>query len=341
MSISHCQPLVQDKLDDWAGLKDAAERRKVQNRVHQRSRRKALLTEASWNSKTDMRPGRRKATEALLNLEGGIAAAAQGHTPQQQRLASSSAGPFGVLVPTGPAQTDSLDLLREHSQILALSQKATAVGPRMRHVTATASLPDEQKDGKQLLIPPLIPYIKSTSDISTIRPVMFPISLDHRLITLIQYNVLRAMLINMTVLSLEDMMPEECGAAFTFYCLPPRPHKVPPSLHPTVLQQTCPHPVWIGTVPDPGMRDNLIKNYGRFDDDDLCCDMLGGLYEGFNDVERRGMIAWSDPWTPDGWEVTEGFARKWGYLLKGCGQLMLSTNRWRARRGEEPLIFEI
>lgn len=89
------------------------------------------------------------------------------------------------------------------------------------------------------------------------------------------------------------------------------------------------------------MRDNLIIHYDEFDDDDLCCDMLGGLYEGFNDVERRGLIAWSDPWCPAGWEVTEGFVAKWAFLLRGCGELMEATNRWRARRGEDPLVVEL
>lgn len=244
----------------------------------------------------------------------------------------SSNGPFGVLIP--PASTQSLDLLREHGQILAL---------RIRNAADNSSTGSKftESSRTQQIIPPLIPYVEKTTDLSTIGPVVFPLSLDHRLITLIQYNVLRAIVINMTVLSLHDMMPEECGAVFTLYCLPPPPHEVPPALRPTLLQQTFPHPVWIGTAPDPAMRDNLIKNHERFDHDDLCCDMLGGLYEGFNDVERRGMIAWSDPWSPDGWEVSEGFARKWKYLLKGCSQLMLSTNRWRARRGEEPLTFEV
>lgn len=41
-SISHCQALPQHKLDEWADLKDPAERRKIQNRVHQRSLRKYL-----------------------------------------------------------------------------------------------------------------------------------------------------------------------------------------------------------------------------------------------------------------------------------------------------------
>jgi hypothetical protein len=69
--------------------------------------------------------------------------------------------------------------------------------------------------------------------------------------------------------------------------------------------------------------------------------MVGGLYEGFNDLELRGIMVWSDPWHPDGWEVTEGFARKWGFLLKGCGELIEASNRWRAMRHEDRLVVEI
>jgi hypothetical protein len=89
------------------------------------------------------------------------------------------------------------------------------------------------------------------------------------------------------------------------------------------------------------MRDNMILLTGKYDHDDLCNDLVGGLYEGFNDVEMRGMIVWSDPWHPDGWEITEGFVRKWGFLLRGCGKLIESTNRWRALRYEERLVVEV
>jgi hypothetical protein len=194
---------------------------------------------------------------------------------------------------------------------------------------------------KGQVIPPLIPYIRDTRDLSTIGPVLFPISLDHRLITLIQYNVLRAMLINMSIMSLMHVIPEECGGAFALLRIPPPLGVIPPSLRPTLLQQTAPHPGWIGAVPDRSMRDNLILNSGKFDEDDLCCDLIGGLYEGFDEVDRRGLIAWSDPWSPDGWEITEGFAKKWKFLLTGCAELLASTNRWRARRGEDPLLVEI
>lgn len=54
-----------------------------------------------------------------------------------------------------------------------------------------------------------------------------------------------------------------------------------------------------------------------------------------------GIVAWSDPWLPCGWEITEGFARKWSFLLKGCSDVVFAANQWRERRDEEPLVVEI
>jgi hypothetical protein len=48
-----------------------------------------------------------------------------------------------------------------------------------------------------------------------------------------------------------------------------------------------------------------------------------------------------DPWDISGWEVTEGFVRKWGFLLRGYGELLDGTNKWSAKRGEEPLVLEL
>ena len=86
------------------------------------------------------------------------------------------------------------------------------------------------------------------------------------------------------------------------------------------------------------MRDNLIRLQGEYDADELCADLCGGLYDGFDEVELRGILVWGEPWRGDGWEVTEGFARKWGVLLRGCGGLMEATNRYRAARGEGRLV---
>lgn len=89
------------------------------------------------------------------------------------------------------------------------------------------------------------------------------------------------------------------------------------------------------------MRDNLIRLSQQYDAHDLQRDLAKSLYEGFVDGEQRGCLVWGEPWTVNGWEVSRGFVRKWGFLLKGCSDLVASTNRWRESRGEDPLIIEM
>lgn len=192
------------------------------------------------------------------------------------------------------------------------------------------------------LIPPLLPY---TTDASLDRPaptIMFPLSPDHCLITLVQYNVVRAMICNMSILSLLYCLPNKCSLAFGIPVLDAvPPEKIPLDLQPSVLQQSTPHPFWISAIPFPAMRDNLILLAGAYDSNDLCYDLGQALYEGFDDVERRGCLVWGDPWHAYGWEVTEGFVRKWGFLLSGCLDVVESTNHWREVRGEDRLVIEI
>jgi len=90
-------------------------------------------------------------------------------------------------------------------------------------------------------------------------------------------------------------------------------------------------------------RDNFILAAGSYDEDELWSDTVGGLFEGFPDSEcaKRGVIAWSPPWDVSGWEISEGFWRKWGWLMRGCGDVLEATNKWRELRGEEPLVVEI
>jgi len=57
--------------------------------------------------------------------------------------------------------------------------------------------------------------------------------------------------------------------------------------------------------------------------------------------DRNGVIVWGEPWDVGSWELMEGFVRKWGFLLAGCEVLIEGSNRWRARRGEGPLLSKI
>ena len=54
-----------------------------------------------------------------------------------------------------------------------------------------------------------------------------------------------------------------------------------------------------------------------------------------------GIVVWNTPWSVDGYEVTEAFFKRWPLLFKGCRDLLDATNRWRQRRGEEPLVLEL
>lgn len=74
---------------------------------------------------------------------------------------------------------------------------------------------------------------------------------------------------------------------------------------------------------------------GRLDDDLLCSDILG-FDHGDLDSDPS-VIVWGDPSDPSAWEVNTAFLRKWGYLLRGCPEIIESTNIWRIRRGERCL----
>jgi hypothetical protein len=117
----------------------------------------------------------------------------------------------------------------------------------------------------------------------------------------------------------------------------------PPTFRCTPIQQSIKHEGWIDSVPCPTLRDNLILATvaGTLDEDDLCDDICGGLHDGFDEVESRGLLVWGNPWETASWEVSAGFLRKWGGLLKGCREMLRATNKWRESRGEEPLVLEI
>jgi len=172
--------------------------------------------------------------------------------------------------------------------------------------------------------------------------ILFPLSPDH-LIPLLQINALRALAVNRTLISGILATPLDCAgsAAEEIIHTIPYPHNpeiIPPTLLPTVLQQTMPHCDWIDLFPSPEGRDRLILATGTFDEDELWADCIGGLYEGFPDEEitKRGFVAWSPPWDISGWEMSEGFVAKWGWLVKGLPGILEATNRWRIERGEDP-----
>ncbi|KAL3431572.1 hypothetical protein BDV09DRAFT_188246 [Aspergillus tetrazonus] len=159
------------------------------------------------------------------------------------------------------------------------------------------------------------------------------------LLHLIQFNFIKALIENMAVLGLSsDQLDDDANSPFNTMG-PSHPYlatSLPLSLRATMIQRTIPHHPWLDLLPFPQMRDNLISAGESYDETQLCLDMKG---YGNPDMDHTGIIVWRDPWDPEGWEVTESFARNWGWVLAGCWDLLRSTNSWRARRGERPLFW--
>ncbi|CAJ0552683.1 Ff.00g007610.m01.CDS01 [Fusarium sp. VM40] len=115
----------------------------------------------------------------------------------------------------------------------------------------------------------------------------------------------------------------------------------PESLHPTKLQIEIEHHPWVDLLPIPQLRDNMLRAYtsGVIDEDELCIDILGLLSsQGLQDAY---LIVWGESHDASSWEVSVGFLKKWGWLLKGCSELVESTNRWRQQRGEAKIFIEV
>ncbi|KAI9376185.1 hypothetical protein BJX61DRAFT_491081 [Aspergillus egyptiacus] len=162
-------------------------------------------------------------------------------------------------------------------------------------------------------------------------------SADH-LLTLCKVNVFRAFMNNMLTLGMSpgpEWMVDEALSPFST-ALPGyvEEDQLPVSLRPTRLQRSRLHHPWLDFFPFPRLRDNLILA-GDFDDHPLCLDIMG-----FWDVsdESCGLLVWGDPTLPHNWEVTENFLRRWPWVVRGCPDLLESTNRWRSQRGEK-MIF--
>ncbi|KAH7154246.1 hypothetical protein DER46DRAFT_561271 [Fusarium sp. MPI-SDFR-AT-0072] len=196
------------------------------------------------------------------------------------------------------------------------------------------------------------------------------ISVDHRLLHLISYNVCRGMMTNKKIMRLFA----EFIIEFDFPTLEPqsktycdiaivrpidREHlTLPTRLEPTQIQMSSPHPCWIDIFPFPELRDNLIRKQLIYDHIKFLEDLVGDivyilppavpssrcvtpppskLEGGYQPKENAGMILWGEPHLSESWEATPSFLAKWSWLIGECKDLVQVSNNWRRSRGDQPL----
>ncbi|KFZ19697.1 hypothetical protein V501_00559 [Pseudogymnoascus sp. VKM F-4519 (FW-2642)] len=303
--------------DDWSGVTSSADRRRVQNRLNQRVWRMRHKLNR-WHKDINA-----EATHSAT-IESSLRTCLSDHKPQPIELTNNQY--HGLQVQgfhLGFNSTSDIKLGRHsgpewYPACIYLSRRRTSM----------CDLSDEEMKEIENY------FMKQAN-----RHYLSKSLMNDQLLPLIQFNVFRAMLTNIRLLglTLERICDEDYVSPFNGS----QPDQVdisflPSSLRPTSLQRRVAHHPWLDFFPFPTVRDNLIRAGDTFDDEQLCIDLMGFCNA---PSEKTGLIIWGEPWNPQGWEVTESFVRNWAWVITGCTELMVSTNHWRAQRGDKLLFL--
>ncbi|OLN86650.1 hypothetical protein CCHL11_03732 [Colletotrichum chlorophyti] len=114
----------------------------------------------------------------------------------------------------------------------------------------------------------------------------------------------------------------------------------PVHLRPTEAQLKITHHPFLDLFPIPSLRDAAIRaeDLGFFDDDEFCRDIFR-VDDSPSGEDWPRLIVWGEPWNPRAWEANVAFVKKWGWLIRGCPEILAGTNYWRQKRGEKKLVF--
>ncbi|EPE36388.1 hypothetical protein GLAREA_05726 [Glarea lozoyensis ATCC 20868] len=298
--------------DDWTGRSDAVERRRLQNRIHQRAFRK---------KKTDKR---------RLERAGALGSSSASEAYRIEDI-SSTATPTAYTTTTSTSTTTKTTTIPIHST--QPPNNSTTIYASLQNKPDTLKTPVKWAD----LSPAQANQVLHRFDNYMRQQALIASPRTDLLLTLIQYNVFRALVSNTHALGVGFEWLEG-EATSSFYTDTWNSVDCPAVLRPTQLQRTVEHHPWIDLFPFPALRDNILRQGEEFDDDELCYNLVEVCHA---PSERSGLIVWGEPSEPRNWEVSEGFLERFAWVLGGCWELRDSTNYWREKRGEELLWFSV
>ncbi|KAF4776418.1 hypothetical protein HER10_EVM0006095 [Colletotrichum scovillei] len=267
--------------EDWTGLTSSKERRKLQNRLNQRARRRRMKQEVF---------------RQMSQLEGVI----------NETIAEAESAGRLQNGTTGDEGYSLLPCPKRRSELMILAQEA-----RRNYALGTPA--------------------------------------PRQLSALVKLNLLTALWRNTQILgfNVHSICEDEFISPYNLQgpdlpCYSRQELSWPPYLRPTEAQKKITHHPFLDVFPFPSLREAGIRaeELGFFDEDDFCLDIFH-LDDKKDGVERPRMIVWGESWDPRGWEVNVAFLRKWGWMVRGCPELLEGTNYWREKRGEKKLNFNL
>lgn len=75
------------------------------------------------------------------------------------------------------------------------------------------------------------------------------------------------------------------------------------------------------------MRDNAADS---FDDAKRCTDLMEFTCKY---TDKVYIVVWAELCDPQGWEIPKSFLQEWDSTIRGCPELLQSSNYWRAKCG--------
>ncbi|KAK2049418.1 hypothetical protein LZ31DRAFT_514312 [Colletotrichum somersetense] len=349
-------PAMMPSEDNWKGKTSPAERRKIQNKLNQRTWRQRRKQEKQQQQQQQRQ-------EAAHN-PGAPSPSSSSSMSSSPSSSPSSQAPTGALVPTSrwaaeaaaAAAPPAFTANGDNDAGMQLSRSGPPRRVKNQRVCAlTATLTALEYLGRAR---PLIELREE--DMDDLHDLFLQRAYESRarrgpgsgsdpmadsLLPLVQFNLFRGLMENSKTLgiTLSMICDDDCispygsdpayGTAAGGWAA-----ALPSSLRPTRTQLTAAHHPWLDLLPLPRMRDNLIEAGSALDEDELCLDLIGN---GDAPSGQGGMILWGEPWDPRSWEVTEEFVERWRWLLEGCGELVASSNYWRAKRGERKMRVKL
>ena len=166
---------------------------------------------------------------------------------------------------------------------------------------------------------------------------------EDQLLNLMYYNVFRGLVKNIRALNLDIKLMATWEYDSPFVTGKVDISTLAPDFQPTYLQRTVSHHPCFDLFPDSVVRDNALE-YWYIEKRPLearLCMALAGRHT-WHEIDlalKCGCILWGEPDVVESWEVTEGFARDWPFLVKGAVRLEAATNGYRLLRGEPPIFF--